>query len=303
MKARHYSSELLVIYLTNLFGDVPVIISTDYRINSTIPKSSKANVYSQIIKDLLAAQEKLTEAYITNTERIRPNKFTASALLARVYLYIGDWTNSAAQATSIIDNGIYKLVELPNVFKKNSTETIWQMRPVDPNINTQEGYFFILESDPALNPETENAMTSGFMDSFEDLDERRDSWISSYADTLGNVWYYPFKYKIKSGSIPLSEYSTVFRLAEMYLIRSEARAKLGDTENAVADLDSIRSRAGLLFIEPDHPRHWARRFIGCHREGAAYGTICRMGAPLVRFETNKQCRCCFRQCKIAMAGL
>jgi len=240
-------------YLTNLFGDVPIIISTDYRINSTIPKSSKANVYSQIIKDLLAAQEKLTEGYITNAERIRPNKFTASALLARVYLYTGDWTNSAAQATSIIGNGIYKLVELPNVFKKNSAETIWQMRPVDPNINTQEGYFFILESDPALNPETENALTSGFMDSFEDLDERRDSWTSSYADTSGNVWYYPFKYKVKSGSIPLSEYSTVFRLAEMYLIRSEARARMGDIENAVADLDSIRSRAGIPLLSQIAP--------------------------------------------------
>jgi len=45
----------------------------------------------------------------------------------------------------------------------------------------------------------------------------------------------------------------VFRLAEMYLIRSEARARMGDIENAVADLDSIRSRAGIPLLSQIAP--------------------------------------------------
>jgi hypothetical protein len=36
------------------------------------------------------------------------------------------------------------------------------------------------------------------------------------------------------------------RLAEMYLIRAEARAENSDLSNAISDLDVIRSRAGLL---------------------------------------------------------
>src|SRR5690606_25687157 len=52
------------------------------------------------------------------------------------------------------------------------------------------------------------------------------------------------KYKIRRGS-QLDEYLVVFRLAEQYLIRAEAKARLGDFEAAKADLNRIRNRAGL----------------------------------------------------------
>jgi hypothetical protein len=41
------------------------------------------------------------------------------------------------------------------------------------------------------------------------------------------------------------EYSIVFRLAEQYLIRAEARARQGELSNAKQDLDMVRSLAGL----------------------------------------------------------
>ncbi|MDO5969574.1 RagB/SusD family nutrient uptake outer membrane protein, partial [Flavivirga aquimarina] len=41
------------------------------------------------------------------------------------------------------------------------------------------------------------------------------------------------------------EYPVVFRLAEQYLIRAEARAELGKISEAQSDLNVIRNRAGL----------------------------------------------------------
>jgi hypothetical protein len=44
---------------------------------------------------------------------------------------------------------------------------------------------------------------------------------------------------------PVSEYIMVMRLAEQYLIRSEARVQQGKLELAIEDLNLIRSRAKL----------------------------------------------------------
>ncbi len=53
-----------------------------------------------MIKDLTEAQNLLPDNYsFTNNERVRANKYAATALLARTYLHMGDWTNAELQAT------------------------------------------------------------------------------------------------------------------------------------------------------------------------------------------------------------
>jgi hypothetical protein len=81
------------------------------------------------------------------------------------------------------------------------------------------------------------------LQAFEPGDLRRSEWVDSII-VGSNTYYYPFKYKIKSGST-LTEYSMVLRLGEQWLIRAEARAQQGDSAGARSDLDMIRSRAGL----------------------------------------------------------
>jgi len=102
-------------YLTNLFGDIPYIKTTDYTVNASIGRASQSAVYLQIIADLIDAQALLSDTYVT-TEKVRPNKTTATALLARAYLYTQDWTNAALQASSIINSGTYSLSALSGVF-------------------------------------------------------------------------------------------------------------------------------------------------------------------------------------------
>lgn len=241
-------------YLTNLFGEVPLVITSDYRSNSTIQKSPVSEVYEQIKVDLIRAQTLLGEDYPTLDDdfftraRVRPNKSTATALLARVYLYLSEWQNAETEASKIIDNtSLYSLVDdLNQVFLKNSNEAIWQLRPVAPGYNTNEGSVFIINGIIQFN-----LLTDEFMNAFEVEDQRMADWIAEYETESGTV-YYPYKYKVQQ-SATLTEYSMVLRLAEQYLIRAEARAQNNDLAGSISDVDKIRARANLPLILDINP--------------------------------------------------
>lgn len=232
-------------YLTNLFGDVPLIISTDYESNVMAGKTAGAEIYKKISEDLLEAKEYLPEEYknpnsSTTNERVRPNRFAASALLARVYLYMHEYEKSEQQATEVLNNSqLYDTVPLSQVFLMNSKEAIWQIQAVIPSLNTYDGYTFILTNGPNAfdNPVF---LSDNLLREIDSATDRRfTSWIG-----VSNGYKYPFKYKVSVGDA-VTEYQTVLRIAEQYLIRAEVRAELGDYEGAKADVNIIRKRAGL----------------------------------------------------------
>lgn len=229
-------------YLVNLFGDVPLVTSTNYKVNNTVSRTPKHEVYQQIKADLKDAKNLMIADYSTEGgQRIRPNKWAATAFLARVYLYEEDWLNATAQATEVISqSSLFSLSNnLDNVFLKNSNEAIWQLMPVVPNFNTFDGNLFVIIS---TTPTVE--LSPSFLEAFESGDNRLTKWVGSYIGG-GDTLYYPYKYKIKSGATPLNEYTMVLRLAEQYLIRAEASAQLDNITEAQADLNILRIRARL----------------------------------------------------------
>jgi hypothetical protein len=135
--------------LVNLFGDVPLATVTDYRVNNTLFRTPVAQVYNQIIRDLKDAQSALGIAYVNGfgsdvPERVRPNMWAATAMLARVYLYLQDWTNAEAEASKIINSSNFKLAEDPQrVFLSMSPEAILQFQP-GVNQNTMDANTYVL---------------------------------------------------------------------------------------------------------------------------------------------------------------
>jgi starch-binding outer membrane protein, SusD/RagB family len=237
-----FSRAFCYFYLVNLFGDVPLVISTDYRKNDTLGRTPSATVYEQITLDLTEAQILLGAGYPSDN-RVRPNLWTATSLLSRVYLYTGNWVNAESQASAVINSGSYTLSGLPSVFLYTSNETIWQLIPVNPYFNTQEAVIFIPGA-PTLIPTF--PLTSDLLNAFEPGDQRLAAWTGN--TTIGNqVFFYPAKYK-NSGGSPLTEYHIVFRLAEQYLIRAEARMQQDNIPGAIDDLNVIRFRAGLTAL-------------------------------------------------------
>jgi hypothetical protein len=134
------------------------------------------------------------------------------------------------------------------VFLKNSKEAIWQIMPVNVNQNTTDANSFILVSDP--NSQQPTYISSFLLNSFETGDRRKTNWMSVYTSGTG-TYYYPSKYMANritptNPPTPPTEYLMVIRLAEMYLIRAEARAQLNNVSGAQADLNVLRARAGLI---------------------------------------------------------
>jgi len=217
-------------YLVNLWGDVPLILTTDYRENSEISRTSSDAVYQQITDDLINAQDLLLADYsVSNNERVRPNKGAVMALLARVYLYKGDWKNAEATSTRLIDDAQYNLVtNLKTVNVKNNSEAIWQLwSDTYPN----DLFTFYIFSKPRYA-----ALRDEFVNNFETSDQRKSFWIGAVGT---------FLFSKKYSSFTLTEYSTVLRLAEQYIIRAEARAQLDNITGAQIDLNTIRTRANL----------------------------------------------------------
>lgn len=233
---------LYYFHLVNLFGDVPLILTTDYTVNAIMPRIPISQVYEQIITDLTDAERRLTVNY-PSTNRIRPNKLCATALLARVYLYQKNWIAAEAKASSVIGSGQYTLlVNLNNVFLSNSNEVIFQLIPNSTFNSTTEGQAYVPTTSASSLPTY--SLTSYVANSFEVGDQRKSSWTASKL-YLGNTYNYSFKYKVRSSTTPPTEHNVLFRLAELYLIRAEARAELSNLTGAQSDINIIRSRAGL----------------------------------------------------------
>lgn len=232
---------LVHFYLVNLYGDVPYITTTDYEVNRNVSRMPVATVYSLIKADLVASVDLLPQDYVSSN-RVRPNKLTARALLARVNLYMGNWDEASNDASAVINETSQYSIEtnLDAAFLKTNPSTIWQFSPALSDHNTQEGSTFLF----VVGPPPMSALTTTLVSSFSVGDLRRTHWIGSVTDGT-TTWYYPNKYKntlTEGGSV---EHSIVFRLEEQYLIRAEARARQGNLTGAKDDLNMIRNRAGL----------------------------------------------------------
>jgi hypothetical protein len=223
-------------YLVNLFGDVPLVLTTDPNVSEKMPRMDVSIVNAQIEQDLLDAEASLKNNY-PGPNKSRVNKYSATALLARLYLYTKDWTKAELKSGEVVNSGMYHLVSVANNFDgANNAETIWQL--ISDYVNTSEAASFLSTGKPAF------FLTTSLFNSFDSGDFRKKNWLLKYS-TSGD--YYPNKYKqrtVPSAGMP-SEYLIVFRLAEQYLIRAEARAQLNKIAEAKEDLNEVRQRAGL----------------------------------------------------------
>lgn len=248
-------------YLINNFGEVPLHVSTDYKASEFKKRQDLQVINDSIIQDLKTAQQMLPDARGSDT---RPTKEAATAMLARAYLYIGDWNNSVIQSASLINGKTpYTLEnELQDVFLTESRETIWKMPSSQADINTLEGYHFILDQ----NPETyqKQALRPELLSAFEDNDKRKTAWIGMYKDN-DNFWHYPQKYRIKTSSTNIEDY-VVLRLAEQYLIYSEANAHIGKYQDAIKALNLIRERAGITPFQPIDNKEYILEMIAEERK-------------------------------------
>ena len=216
---------------------VPLVLKPTLALADTAstPRSSEADVWKAIVDDLTFAAKNLPAKNGTG----KVNSWVANALLARAYLYMGDWANAEATADNVIKNGGYSLLasaSYPNIFAtKNTAESIWELQ-FDSQTAGSAAFFYFTTG---LGGRNEISSSASLNAAHETGDVRK-----------------PVNYTVATASIPAAKtlkYTHVdgtdnviqIRLAELYLIRAEARANQSKFVDALVDVNIIRARAGL----------------------------------------------------------
>lgn len=233
--------------LISLYGDVPLVLTTDVKTSSMLPRTPKAEVYAQVIKDLLEAKAQFKGI---NKSNLYANEKSTTAILARVYLYNKQWQDAVNSASELISGplkGNLALEEVPKVFQRSSKETILAISSDGSNktsVNyTYSGTLYLPTVRTIYN------IIPDLMNAFEPGDLRRTNWVGTFRGTVGTT-YYPFKYKLNASpaNSSLAEDQVLIRLSEMILIRAEALAQLDKTSEAMDDVNAIRLRSGLTAL-------------------------------------------------------
>ena len=232
------------LYLTNTYGDIPFISTTAYEQNQQVRRQPQAEVYAKIKADLTQAAIDLP-ATLPKGSRVKPTKMAAYALLARLAYYQEQWDDAVRYSGLVINYADYGMeTSIDRTFLKDSSSAIWQLMPSTATSATQQGNFFVLRAAPPARV----ALSPAFITGFEAGDQRRTKWVGEIKDSQGKSYYYPFKYKQFTVATVSSEYSVIFRVEELYLIRAEGYIRQGQSELAKNDLNKLRLRVGLAAI-------------------------------------------------------
>lgn len=220
-------------YNTNSNYGLPLLLepieNNDFNLIPDLNRSSVSDTYNQIVSDLDTALQLMGDSYVDNT---RLSYWPTLALRARVNLYRQDYAAAYDDADDVINLGPATLEDdLDNVYLTSGTssESLFDLVFSDQD---QSGYYaFVYQRD-------EYNVDPSLTDAFEPDDERRN-YIEFVRGSDRSV-----KWSDSNNANNVK----ILRLAEMYLIRSEAavyREAAPAPALGVDDLNVIRNRAGL----------------------------------------------------------
>ena len=250
---------LMYFELVRLYGDVPLIMEPDPTVSKSVARTPKAEVYASIIDDLKEAMDLLPATNISGLDARRcANKYVAEALLARVYLSMGDYTNAETAATDVINSGNYSLeTDLAAVLMRRSTEIIFAMDGTMMDF-PNSCFYYGLYGMPNFYQDFPEAyawdysgwgcLTQSAIDEYEVDDQRFTAWYTYSAEENVFSIKYPYNIFYQEMADADPQDFCVLRLSEMYMIRSEAKARKStpDLQGAAEDLNLVRSTHGGL---------------------------------------------------------
>jgi hypothetical protein len=224
--------------LARTYGGVPII--TDPTIsptdNSGIARTTTAQTYAQALADLEAAEPLLP----VTTDRFRATRKTAWALKSRFYLYHNDWAKAEDYATRIIDDNSYELLKPYGAFFQNGVRgTRESVFEIFYNGTTEVNGHRNQWQPQARGGTRQWAPNNTVVALLTDPATGGNRNVLVAQDNQGR-WYGDLYYRT-----PASDPSYIFRIAELYFIRAEARAQQNNLDGAKADLDAVRDRSGL----------------------------------------------------------
>lgn len=229
--------------LVSLFGGVPLVLEPRWVVDESanVPRNSAAEVWAQVEADLNAAIAALPNS---GASKARASRQAAQALLARAHLNQKEWTQARDLANTVITSGRFALqANYADVFQNEQTsEAIFELAYSVTDGNSLAFWFFprAFGGRRGVAPSNTASDAVPIVNIFAANDSRRLLASSTAGTTAGNIYGNKYTDIANSGDDVV-----VLRLAEMYLTRSEANARLNALEPAIEDINVIRRRAGI----------------------------------------------------------
>ena len=226
--------------LIQLYSDVPLLLNTALESNQSPSRTPESEILNFIVQELEEAIPDLPEAHGSLEEsKIRATKAAGQSLLAKAEALKGNWQAVESLATQVIDKPQYALVsDYESLFatREYNAEGIFQIYfgPQNPEPLIVDAYLGVDGYKILFVP------TNELVEAFAENDLRKKTSVSESADTPGG--FITYKYRDFEDETITQYY---IRLAEIYLLRAEARAHLNNLPGALEDINLIRNRAGL----------------------------------------------------------
>ena len=302
--------------LVRMYGGVPLV---DFVIDSSEgwkqPRATAEQVYDFILKELKEAEGLLVEkSKMTAEELGRVTKGAAQALLMKVYLYCGNYSEAKHWGEKVITSGEYSLNAnyMDNFYLsgENGPESVFEIQYAeDPTSDYGEGNGFTRGTFTVILTRSRSTVLCGgnagwgfnkpsqdLYNEYEEGDPRRDYTIINPTDAqietpaqeiyLGSR-YMSRKYALQDvdGSYIALSHATrapinrkEIRYSDVLLMYAEALIEMGDTSGAKTYIDMVRARVGLAPIAEatrEALRH--ERRVELAMEGHRWFDLCRWG--------------------------
>lgn len=217
-------------------------------------RKTAAETYSLIIEDLKTAIDNYSDSsLLTGSATSFFSQKSTKALLARVYLQKGDWTNAYDVANDVITNSGVVLTS------KESLVAEWEKpdlpiseillefsirKDTEGNVSSSMAQLFGYTSDTNFQKYT---ASNDLINLYESTDLRKQLFLEkslfTIVDGVQTTRNYNFTKKFQDNPGYVA-----FRLSEMYLIRAEAALETNRTDAAMSDINIIRARANASLL-------------------------------------------------------
>lgn len=269
--------------LVKFFGDVPMPVDKRVQFGeaSSFQRTPVAQVYAQIEADLTRA---VTSLPASQPDLGSVTLGAAQALLGKVYLYQGKYSEAATVLQEVINSGSYQLVDdYEGLFLapgENGLESVFEVQYSDQQgagfgcFQCSEGNIAVGfsgirgYSGPTYSPGFSfNVLTQELVDEFEAGDLRFTTAVLDieafalanpdvvYTEGFEHTGYYNQKYIPRQGEqfigdthLTNNKNYRAIRYADVLLMAAEALNQSGNDPQAQIYLNMVRSRAGLADV-------------------------------------------------------
>ncbi|MDP5201741.1 RagB/SusD family nutrient uptake outer membrane protein [Flavobacterium sp. DG2-3] len=217
-------------------------------------RKTAAETYSLIIEDLKTAIDNYADSsLLSGADYSFFNRKNTKALLARVYLQKGDWSNAYEMANDVISNSGVVLTsketlisewEKPDLPVSEILLEFSNPKDTEGSVSSSMSQTYGYTTDSNFGKYT---ASNDLVNLYESTDSRKQLFLTKSLFTLvsGVQTYleYNFTKKFQNNAGYVA-----FRLSEMYLIRAEAALETNRADLAMADINIIRARANASLL-------------------------------------------------------